>query len=56
MDYKKEMDMDLSEGFVEDIKKLLGYCEDNKTDNLVLSIDVDGIILDIDITFRAYVR
>ena len=42
---------DFSEGFMHDIADLLELCMKNQTDNIGLTFEINGKVLDLDITF-----
>ena len=42
---------DFSEGFMHDIADLLKVCMENQTDNVGLTFEINGNVLDLDITF-----
>ena len=45
------MNKEFSDGFMQDISDLLQYCCENKTDNLELEFNINGTLLNVDITF-----
>lgn len=44
-------DKKFSEGFMYDIADLLELCMENHTDNIGLTFEINGKVLDLDITF-----
>jgi len=47
----KAEDKTFSEGFMQDIADLLKVCMENQTDNIGLTFEINGNVLDLDITF-----
>lgn len=45
------MDKNFSNGFMQDIADLLEVCMENKTDNVDLNFDINGVHLGVNITF-----
>ena len=45
------MDKNFSNGFMQDIADLLEACMENKTDNVDLDFEINGIHLGVNITF-----
>jgi hypothetical protein len=50
-DSTKKEDKTFSEGFMHDIADLLELCMKNQTDNIGLTFEINGKVLDLDITF-----
>ena len=42
---------DFSDGFMQDIADLLELCMKDKTDSIGLTFEINGNVLDVDITF-----
>lgn len=42
---------EFSDGFMQDIADLLEWCVKNQTDSIGLTFNIDGKVLDLDITF-----